>query len=57
MRRRYVLLPLLALASMTAAGATPPVEGAWGTPGTRLTRKAFWLDRRYPLVNRWRDPS
>jgi NAD+ synthase len=24
-------------------------------PGTRLTRKAFWLDRRYPLVNRWRD--
>lgn len=26
-------------------------------PGTRLTRKAFWLDRRYPIVNRWRDPS
>ncbi len=26
-------------------------------PGTRLTRKAFWLDRRYPLVNRWRDPG
>ncbi len=26
-------------------------------PGTRMTRKAFWLDRRYPLVNRWRDPS
>jgi NAD+ synthase len=24
-------------------------------PGTRLTRKAFWLDRRYPMVNRWRD--
>jgi NAD+ synthase len=24
-------------------------------PGTRLTRRAFWLDRRYPLVNRWRD--
>ena len=24
-------------------------------PGTRLTRKAFWLDRRYPIVNRWRD--
>lgn len=24
-------------------------------PGTRLTQKAFWLDRRYPLVNRWRD--
>ncbi len=42
MRRRYVLLPLLALASMTAAGATPPVEGAWGTPGTRLT---LWAER------------
>jgi NAD+ synthase len=26
-------------------------------PGTRLTNKAFWLDRRYPIVNRWRDPS
>jgi NAD+ synthase len=26
-------------------------------PGTRLTRRAFWLDRRYPMVNRWRDPS
>ncbi len=26
-------------------------------PGTRLTRRAFWLDRRYPIVNRWRDPS
>lgn len=24
-------------------------------PGVRLTRKAFWLDRRYPVVNRWRD--
>lgn len=24
-------------------------------PGTRLTKRAFWLDRRYPLVNRWRD--
>ncbi len=24
-------------------------------PGTRLTLKAFWLDRRYPIVNRWRD--
>lgn len=24
-------------------------------PGPRLTNKAFWLDRRYPLVNRWRD--
>ncbi|MBA3326619.1 MAG: NAD+ synthase [Rhodobacteraceae bacterium] len=26
-------------------------------PGARLTNKAFWLDRRYPVVNRWRDPS
>ncbi len=24
-------------------------------PGPRLSTKAFWLDRRYPLVNRWRD--
>ncbi len=24
-------------------------------PGTRLTPKAFWLDRRYPIANRWRD--
>lgn len=24
-------------------------------PGPRLSRKAFWLDRRYPIVNRWRD--
>jgi NAD+ synthase len=24
-------------------------------PGTRLTRRAFWLDRRYPIANRWRD--
>ncbi len=24
-------------------------------PGTRLTPRAFWLDRRYPMVNRWRD--
>ncbi|MES2968987.1 MAG: NAD+ synthase [Pseudomonadota bacterium] len=26
-------------------------------PGVRLTQKAFWLDRRYPMVNRWRDDS
>ncbi|MBI1415789.1 MAG: NAD+ synthase [Limimaricola sp.] len=26
-------------------------------PGTRLTRRAFWLDRRYPIANRWRDPG
>lgn len=26
-------------------------------PGTRLTNRAFWLDRRYPIVNRWRDQS
>ena len=24
-------------------------------PGTRLTRRAFWADRRYPVANRWRD--
>ncbi|MFN3936704.1 MAG: NAD+ synthase [Gemmobacter sp.] len=24
-------------------------------PGVRLTNRAFWLDRRYPIVNRWRD--
>jgi NAD+ synthase len=24
-------------------------------PGTRLSKRAFWLDRRYPIVNRWRD--
>ncbi|MDJ0826805.1 MAG: NAD+ synthase [Rhodobacter sp.] len=24
-------------------------------PGVRLTRRAFWLDRRYPIVNRWRE--
>ena len=26
-------------------------------PGTRLTPRAFWLDRRYPIVNRWRDKT
>ncbi len=26
-------------------------------PGTRLTGGAFWLDRRYPVANRWRDKS
>lgn len=26
-------------------------------PGVRLSDRAFWLDRRYPIVNRWRDPS
>jgi NAD+ synthase len=26
-------------------------------PGTRLTQKAFWLDRRYPIAMRWRDDS
>ena len=26
-------------------------------PGARLTGRAFWLDRRYPIVNGWRDPS
>ena len=26
-------------------------------PGARTSGKAFWLDRRYPIVNRWRDNS
>lgn len=26
-------------------------------PGARLSKKAFWLDRRYPIVNRFRDDS
>lgn len=26
-------------------------------PGARLSQRAFWLDRRYPIVNRWRDPA
>jgi NAD+ synthase len=26
-------------------------------PGTRLTKRAFWMDRRYPIANRWRDQS
>ncbi len=26
-------------------------------PGPRLSDRAFWLDRRYPIVNRWRDQS
>lgn len=26
-------------------------------PGPRLSNRAFWLDRRYPIVNRWRDHS
>ena len=26
-------------------------------PGVKLTARAFWLDRRYPIVNRWRDRS
>ncbi|MCC6864033.1 MAG: NAD+ synthase [Rhodobacteraceae bacterium] len=26
-------------------------------PGVRLTQKAFWLDRRYPIVNCWRDQN
>jgi NAD+ synthase len=24
-------------------------------PGVRLSERAFWLDRRYPIVNRWHD--
>lgn len=26
-------------------------------PGTRLTKRSFWLDRRYPIVNSWRDQT
>ncbi len=26
-------------------------------PGPRLSARAFWLDRRYPIANRWRDRS
>ena len=26
-------------------------------PGARLSRRAFWMDRRYPIVNRFRDES
>ena len=26
-------------------------------PGPRVSPRSFWLDRRYPLVNRWRDPA
>lgn len=26
-------------------------------PGPRLTQSAFWLDRRYPIVNGWRDKT
>lgn len=26
-------------------------------PGARLSKHAFWLDRRYPIINGWRDPS
>ncbi len=24
-------------------------------PGPNLTQKSFWLNRRYPIINRWRD--
>lgn len=26
-------------------------------PGARTSGRAFWLDRRYPMVNKWRDQS
>ena len=26
-------------------------------PGPRVSNRAFWLDRRYPIVNRWRDKT
>lgn len=40
MPRKAFLLPLLAWASMTPVAATPPVEGVWGAPGTRLVLSA-----------------
>lgn len=58
----------LSLAELTAQGfdadTVRKVEGLlyiseWkryqAAPGPRISTKAFWLDRRYPLVNRWRD--
>jgi NAD+ synthase len=39
----------------------PVIEGRWWARRrrsvVRLARKAFWRDRRYPIVNRWRDPT
>ena len=26
-------------------------------PGVRLTERALWLDRRYPIINKWRDSA
>ena len=26
-------------------------------PGVHLTKGSFWLSRRYPLVQKWTDPS
>lgn len=26
-------------------------------PGVKLTRRALWLDRRYPIVNHWREDT
>ena len=26
-------------------------------PGVRLSKRAFWLDRRYPIVNHWREKT
>ena len=26
-------------------------------PGVHITKGSFWLSRRYPLVQHWRDPS
>ncbi|AXC49273.1 NAD+ synthase [Paracoccus suum] len=58
----------LALKDLVAQGFDPAVVkrveallygSEWkryqAAPGPRLSTKAFWLDRRYPLVNRWRD--
>ena len=58
----------LALRDLVAQGFDPEVVrkveallygSEWkryqAAPGPRISTKAFWLDRRYPLVNRWRD--
>ncbi|MDP5308533.1 NAD+ synthase [Paracoccus spongiarum] len=58
----------LALGDLVAQGFDPDTvrkvekllyQSEWkryqAAPGPRISTRAFWLDRRYPLVNRWRD--
>ena len=58
----------LSCAEVVAAGFAPDlvkrIEGLiYGSeykrfqsaPGVRLTGRALWLDRRYPIINHWRD--